>query len=496
MVSRVGPLFRPEKLAYPELGALETAIEELLREGLLRRNPAPDLSEIFRLCRKDEVVEIFCGRLENVAGARKGALLEQLQDQGLTGADCAGLWGSWYAEQLVQPLDLEVVELLLLLFYGNLHQDLTDFVLSDLGVARYYNYPLDRSFRLFQQRSQVDEYLLLGELRSAFYEAVDADAREQVRALVQHLGERDCTPALQQRWDRLRNRVARQLERYQELDLALHLYSDSALHPARERRVRILQNQGRPEAALELCLEMRECGWCEEELDFLQRQIPLLQKKLGLDHQAPPSLSYPEERLCLPCGEAGVELAAAEHYLQRWEQVYFVENSLINTLFGLALWDEIFLPLPGAFVNPFQSAPLDMHTRDFYVRRQQAIDARLEGLADSDIAAELLAIYDRHRGLSNHWINWRAVERQMLAAALETIPAQKLFAIWRRILFDPQANRSGFPDLLALDPGRAYCMIEVKGPGDQLQLNQKRWLRFFQSENIPCLVAWVDWQDE
>ena len=39
-------------------------------------------------------------------------------------------------------------------------------------------------------------------------------------------------------------------------------------------------------------------------------------------------------------------------------------------------------------------------------------------------------------------------------------------------------------------------MIEVKGPGDQLQLNQKRWLRFFQSENIPCLVAWVDWQDE
>ena len=33
-------------------------------------------------------------------------------------------------------------------------------------------------------------------------------------------------------------------------------------------------------------------------------------------------------------------------------------------VFGLALWEEIFQPLPGAFVNPFQSAPLDMYSTE------------------------------------------------------------------------------------------------------------------------------------
>ncbi|MFB3077733.1 MAG: VRR-NUC domain-containing protein, partial [Lysobacterales bacterium] len=249
------------------------------------------------------------------------------------------------------------------------------------------------------------------------------------------------------------------------------------------------------EAALDLCREMQEQAWCEEELEFLQRQIPLLQKKLGLDHQAPARLSYPQERLQLPRGEAGVELDAAAHYLGSWQQVHFVENSLINTLFGLALWEEMFLPVAGAFVNPFQSAPLDMHTQEFYHRRQAAIDARLERLASTEMAGQILASYDRHLGLSNYWVNWRDIDRDLVSTALKSIPGKHLLAIWRRILFDPRANRSGFPDLLALDPGRGYCMIEVKGPGDQLQHNQKRWLRFFQSEQIPCLVAWVDWRD-
>jgi len=195
-------------------------------------------------------------------------------------------------------------------------------------------------------------------------------------------------------------------------------------------------------------------------------------------------------------GSAGVEMAAAGHYLGSWQQVHFVENSLINTLFGLALWEEIFLPLPGAFVNPFQSAPLDMHSREFYCRRKLAIDSRLERLAGSELAAQLLANYDRYHGVSNRWVNWRYIDRELVRVALEILPAAHLLAIWRRILFDPQANRSGFPDLLALDTEHGYCMIEVKGPGDQLQPNQKRWLRFFQQEEIPSLVAWVDWADD
>ena len=73
---------------------------------------------------------------------------------------------------------------------------------------------------------------------------------------------------------------------------------------------------------------------------------------------------------------------------------------------------------------------------------------------------------------------------------------QHLLAMWRRILFDPRANRSGFPDLITFDSAKGYCMIEVKGPGDQLQPNQKRWLRFFQQQEIPFQVARVSWLDD
>ena len=79
---------------------------------------------------------------------------------------------------------------------------------------------------------------------------------------------------------------------------------------------------------------------------------------------------------------------------------------------------------------------------------------------------------------------------------MSLVPAQHWLAIFQRILFDPEASRSGFPELLALDAVRGYCFIEVKGPGDQLQLNQRRWLRFFQEREIPARVAWIAWSDD
>lgn len=36
-------------------------------------------------------------------------------------------------------------------------------------------------------------------------------------------------------------------------------------------------------------------------------------------------------------------------------------------------------------------------------------------------------------------------------------------------------------------------MIEVKGPGDRLQDNQKRWLAFFAEQDIPVCVCYVSW---
>jgi hypothetical protein len=59
---------------------------------------------------------------------------------------------------------------------------------------------------------------------------------------------------------------------------------------------------------------------------------------------------------------------------------------------------------------------------------------------------------------------------------------------------DLQSNRSGFPDLVQFWPKqRRYRMIEVKGPGDRLQDNQRRLLEFCAALGMPVSVCHVRW---
>jgi hypothetical protein len=74
------------------------------------------------------------------------------------------------------------------------------------------------------------------------------------------------------------------------------------------------------------------------------------------------------------------------------------------------------------------------------------------------------------------------------------MPPAHLRKFFERILHDLGANRTGFPDLIQFWPDEArYRMIEVKGPGDRLQDNQRRWLAYCASHEIPVTVCYVQW---
>ena len=214
-----------------------------------------------------------------------------------------------------------------------------------------------------------------------------------------------------------------------------------------------------------------------------------------------PREAFPQLKLALPQGADSVELQAAlwlrQQYPEQWRSVHYVENQLMNTLFGLAFWEQIFAPVPGAFHNPYQSVPADMYEAGFRLRRQPALDQRLAQLRDADLRTELLAAYGRYGHYQCRWVSSRDISEQLVGEASRLIPAGDLLAIWERMLFDPRENRRGFPDLIALgsEVGQ-YCLIEVKGPGDALQDSQKRWLRFFEQSGIPASVAWVTWLEE
>ena len=496
LVSRVGPWFRESKLLYPELGAIAPTVDSLLAAGMVERADEMSTPELGGLYTRAELVQAFAPLLERPLPGNKPDLLEAIEALALDETHQRDLLIPIDDGRIIAPLGLAEVQLLQVLFFGNRRQSLTDFVLSDLGVARYYPYSLDRQHRLFPQREALDEYLACGALSDSWYELRELEDPAALPELAAELVTAEVRfPSSENRWHRLCNGLARDLERLGELELAGRLYARSRRHPARERRLRIMERSQDWAGALQLGDEILAEPWCEEERDAAERVLPRVQRKLGNKPQPRRRDDFARLVLELPREEAPVELLAAQQLQSQWRAVHYVENALMNTLFGLAFWEQIFTPVPGAFHNPFQSAPTDMYSPDFRVRRKHALAGRMAELSAGEIGPMLREAWRNYAGFQSHWVDSRWIDEALVAEAVRIIPDSHLLAIWERMLFDPGENRRGFPDLVALgeQPGD-YCLIEVKGPGDALQESQKRWLRFFARQSIPAAVAWVTWK--
>jgi hypothetical protein len=497
LVSRVGPWFRESKLAYPELGATGPVIDSLVGAGMVELAGELSVQELGGLYTRVELLQAFGALLAAPAPRGKPALLEAIEALALDEGQQRRQLGGVDSARILAPCGVAEVQLLQLLFFGNRHQSLTDFVLSDLGVARYYPYSLDREHRLFPERAAVEEYLACLALGESWYELHETGDSDGLLALAGEIVTLEVQfPSSEGRWHRLCNGLARDLERLGELPLASELYACSHRHPARERRLRVMERRQDWRGAAQLGEEILAQPWCEEERDAARRILPRVQRKLGGKPAARRRDDFARLALDLPREQAPVEVLAARALEAGWTAVHYVENSLMNTLFGLAFWEQIFTPVPGAFHNPFQSVPADMYSPEFRARRQQSVAARLAELRAGDIGPMLRDAYHRYVSFQCRWVDWRRLDEALLADVTRVMPGNHLLAIWERMLFDPRENRSGFPDLVALgdNPGD-YCLIEVKGPGDALQESQKRWLRFFACQGIPAAVAWVSWAD-
>jgi len=109
-----------------------------------------------------------------------------------------------------------------------------------------------------------------------------------------------------------------------------------------------------------------------------------------------------------------VEQLALQHYARQdagsWWGLH-CEGSVIRTLFGLLLWDDvIFLPIPGVFQSPFQDCPLDFdHPPLFYHNRKKAIEDTLTMIADwtaQQVAEKVVSQYKAHHGTLCRGVSW------------------------------------------------------------------------------------------
>jgi hypothetical protein len=188
---------------------------------------------------------------------------------------------------------------------------------------------------------------------------------------------------------------------------------------------------------------------------------------------------------------------AAQYLTHRDAPVYYVENTLITSLFGLLCWKAIFAAVPGAFFHPFHTGPADLHSADFHRRRAREFADFLAQLDSGQYIDTINSNFADKMGIQSPFVVWPVLTEELKDLALDCIPAAHLKKWFERILQDIQSNRAGLPDLIQFWPDeKRYRMIEVKGPGDRLQDNQIRWLEYCAVHDMPAEVCYVQWVED
>ena len=493
MVMRKGELFRL-KLNYTEVGDSASEIVPLIALGWVERDPALNIDELFHQLRLAELRQVLAKEIR-AAGLAASSAKSVLYDTLASQLNVPKRLCQWWPEANDPVLRLTVMETcdrLRLMFFGNLRQDWAEFVLTELGLQRFESVPFTPESRAFQSRHEVDTYLALHRLRQRLDDGeLPADLFPEM------------PPPADNRWlatrrARLLLQLGREAERSGDAALALRLYRESASSEARIRQLRLLERQGEHTAAFELATQALNSSPNETEHQALARILPRLRRRLKLPTMPnDPEPIHERWDLSLP-GPQSVERAVVQALGEPLAPVCYVENALMTGLFGLLCWPAIFDPLPGAFFHPFHNGPADLYRDDFVVRRRDAFDACLAYLEDGSYQEVIRATWREKHGLASPFVHWTIVDEPLVELALTCIPAMHLGLCFERLLGDLKANRAGLPDLIQFMPGAPvgeprYRMIEVKGPGDRLQDNQRRWLKFFHRHGMPVAVCYVRW---
>ncbi|WP_321876623.1 VRR-NUC domain-containing protein [Paraburkholderia bannensis] len=518
MLMRKGPQFRASKLDYAEIGCPRAAATRLIETGWLDGAPVLEFDALAALVTRAELqalavrllaqahenaAEFDALRALNLRSATRAAMLDALT----VAAPPARGWDAWFPDSPDTVFHFAVTALcerLRLMFFGNLRQDWSEFVLADLGVYRYEPVPLDGASRAFQQRADIDAYLALRDCRDAFdlapqeqHADVLAAALDILDALAPHTHP---NAWLRARHDRVRHAAGQAAEKLGDAALAMRAYQACGHPESRYRRVRVLEQLGRRDDACALAETIAAAPANEEEAQRAARTLGRLTRKRASarrEHATDTAPTHTSIELTLPAGYAHlrVEEASRRALASNAAPVFYVENTLITGLFGLLCWPALFAPLPGAFFHPFQRGPADLHAADFVTRRDALFAACLAELETGSYRATIKQRFADKYGTQSPFVAWPALDDALLALALDCFPAAHLRLWFERLLREPAANRSGLPDLVRFWPGeRRYELIEVKGPGDRLQDNQRRWLAYCAAHGMPVTVLQARWE--
>jgi hypothetical protein len=494
MVMRRGELFKGSKLNYVEIGDTRAAVQPLVDKNWVNDRPALNVEDLQSILTKSELIRAGALPPRHAADWPKAAIVSQLRTQ-CPDTKTFDRWWPASTDTVYRLLTGPICERFRLLFFGNYRQTWSDFVTADLNIFTFEKVDQSLQCRPFQTRAQIVVCEQVQECGVLLEEGMPLD--DLVRLIPEPVTDCDWLEDARQK---LLFRIARECERCGDIPRAISMYSGCTHRGARSRLIRLLSRAREWEASRALCLLARAAPESDEELQHALRILPRVHKKLGIpwtDACVAPRI--PEFNLVFggARGPGAVEYHVRDHLahgLGDPSTVRYVENGLINALFGLLCWPAIFAAVPGAFVHDFQRGPVDLASGHFHRRRQRQFEACLSELESDRYRRSIWKTFDSKWGIQSPFVRWSAVDKTLLRWALDCFPAAHLRYWFEWILRNVEDNRAGFPDLVQFWPEeRRYRLIEVKGPGDRVQDNQRRLLEYCVLHGMPVAVCYARW---
>lgn len=543
LYTRKGPWFRMSSIFYSEILDCDEAAKGLDATGYicsvgsvsdLQDN---DLKDALNLLTVSELREILCTLIkkQNV-GSRKQDLVAWLLSTHTDGL-CPLLpdlvlekTGTFIqisskAESLIWRAER--------LFFLNGEQDLSAFLLVDLGIIKYPTYNCTISNQVFSNRSDLLAYEEAIEVAQIMDQSLDDSDTDLLLRCIEISDSRMSNSCQKVTF----SSTSESLGAFLSCFSASWVYSKVVLLGVsfleRERRYvdavtllkRLLKyfttDRRRGYWTLRLSIDLEHMGFVNESLliaenglldpwvragsrTALQRRVvrlakpprrwrtpifsDIVKRKITEVHvQGRPlnNTTGEKSRFYGEDGEqCGVEQMALQFYAGEggaWQGVH-TESGIWLTIFGILMWEIIFSDIPDVFQTKFQTAPLDLETDCFYEVRQSIIEPLLSQISDGMAEEILITSYESHFGTSCRGVNWERHSLSELRAAVTCIGGPCLASVCRQLAQDYRSWSSGMPDLLLWRFHSDYKgeakLVEVKGPRDRLSEQQRAWLLF------------------
>lgn len=477
MINRKGDYFRLDKISYAEISNIPIAADELASAGFISFDP-PNDPLIFRLFTKTELHHLFPEK--EFKKKYKEEILVQLSEE-CTSHEYAILTDRY---TILHFLYQEQIEYLKLLFFGHCHGMMTEFVIRDVGHIKLESREEYTFTPWFESRAEAVAVFQLSGWSKVLRQAMEVMLPEEVLELVREVNWSDYLGYSKTRkpGDKLMLRLGEYLEKSGFLKEAMEYYSLAKKHPARERRIRILESLARIDEAKELAQIALDHPFNASEKIFLQ---DYLAKESKRNYRSTTARIKESPEITIPrIAGMRVEDLALDHFNDKGFQGLHSENYIWRSIFGLLFWEELFDHTQATFHHPLQRMPSDLYNDSFYETRKSFLVSKVASFRSRKALSDyILKTHDAKSGINNPLVGWHPSLPGALEACISHLPVNGLKRVMLEIAKNVKDNCTGFPDLFIWNDTE-YFFYEVKSPNDHLSAQQLFWMDFFSENNI------------